>query len=103
MSVFKQRYPQQIYTYNYDRLVTAPDIEIRALIYWLDWEWSDSYLAPHLNKRAVMTASQAQVRSPISAKSVGGWKRYKQMLKPAYDILVEYQPFAYLIHEYYPA
>jgi len=49
----------------------------------------DSYLTPHLNQRSVSTASSVQVRSPINSKSIGGWKNYKDMLKPAIEILTQ--------------
>ena len=47
--------------------------EIKALIKWLNWEWNNSYLSPHLNKRSVSTASNVQVRYPINSNSIGGW------------------------------
>ena len=41
------------------------------------------------NPRSVSTASNVQVRSPINSKSIGGWKNYKDMLKPAIEILTQ--------------
>ena len=49
----------------------------------------DSFLTPHLNPRSVSTRSNIEVRSPINSKSVGGWKNYKEMLKPAIEILTQ--------------
>ena len=66
-----------------------PNKEIKSLINWLGWEWNESYLSPHLNDRAVYTASDIQVRSPINSKSVGGWKNYKEMLRPAMEIITK--------------
>ena len=43
--------------------------------------------SPHLNDRAVYTASDIQVRSPINSKSIGLWKNYKDMLKPSIEML----------------
>ena len=63
------------------------DEEIKSLINWLGWEWNESYLSPHLNKRAVYTASDIQVRSPINSKSIRGWKNYKDMLQPSIEML----------------
>tara|TARA_B100000945_G_scaffold192122_1_gene154330 strand:+ start:535 stop:675 length:141 start_codon:yes stop_codon:yes gene_type:complete len=37
----------------------------------------------------VFTASNVQVRSPINSNSIGGWKNYKEMLKPAIEILTQ--------------
>jgi len=89
MTKYKNRFPSKIYDLNYDSLVTNPNQEIKSLIKWLDWEWNDSYLSPHLNTRSVSTASNIQVRSPINSKSIGGWKNYKEMLKPAIEIITQ--------------
>ena len=89
MSKYKDRFRSNIYDINYDLLVSDPKKEIKSLISWLGWKWDDSYLFPHLNKRPVSTASSVQVRSPINSKSKGGWKNYKDMLKPSLDMLIE--------------
>ena len=87
MNVYKDRFRENIYDLNYDFLVKNPQKEIKSLINWLGWEWNKSYLSPHLNKRAVFTASDIQVRSPINSKSIGGWKKYENMLKPSIELL----------------
>ena len=78
-------------------LVSNPNKEIKSLISWLDWQWEDSYLSPHLNKRSVLTASSVEVRSPINSKSIGGWKNYKDMLKPAIEILTKTNKYKNII------
>ena len=53
---------------------------------------------PHLSKRSVFTASDVQIRSKINSKSIGGWKNYKEMLKPAMEIITkidEYKDLKY--------
>ena len=87
MENYKTQFRKQIYDLNYDNLVTNPSEEIKSLISWLDWDWNKTYLSPHLNKRKVLTRSNVQVRTPINSKSVGGWKNYKEMLKPAMKII----------------
>ncbi len=89
MTEYKNRFRSKIYDLNYDTLVRNHKQEIKSLISWLDWKWDDSYLSPHLNPRSVSTASNVQVRSPINSKSIGGWKNYKDMLKPAIEILTQ--------------
>ena len=89
MTEYKNRFNSKIYDFNYDSLVTNPKNEIKSLISWLGWEWDDSYLTPHLNPRSVSTASSVQVRSPINSNSIGGWKNYTEMLKPAIEILTK--------------
>ncbi|WP_413678886.1 tetratricopeptide repeat-containing sulfotransferase family protein [Prochlorococcus sp. MIT 0916] len=89
MTEYKNRFRSKIYDLNYDLLVSDPNQEIKSLISWLGWEWDNKYLSPHLNPRSVSTASSVQVRSPINSKSIGGWKNYKDMLKPAMEILTQ--------------
>ncbi len=88
MKTYKKKYRSQIYDLNYDKLVGNPLKEIKSLIIWLGWEWNDLYLSPHLNKRKILTRSNVEVRSPINTKSLGGWKNYKEMLKPCIEILI---------------
>ena len=89
MTEYKNRLRSKIYDLNYDSLVSNPNKEIKSLISWLGWEWDDAYLSPHLNRRSIFTASTVQVRSPINSKSIGGWKNYKDMLKPAIEIITQ--------------
>ena len=89
MKEYKKRFPENIYDLNYDLLVKNPDKEIKSLINWLGWKWNKAYLKPHLSKRSVFTASDVQIRSKINSKSIGGWKNYKEMLKPAIEIITK--------------
>ena len=59
---------------------------------------------PHLNRPSVRAGgnSSVEVRSPINSKSIGGWKNYKIMLKPAIEILTKtnrYQGLTFLNHQ----
>ena len=89
MQTYKKEFKNHIYSLNYDELVTHPSKEIKSLILWLGWNWNDLYLSPHLNNRKVSTRSNVQVRSPINTKSLGGWKNYKEMLRPAMEIITK--------------
>ena len=89
MTQYKKRFRSKIYDLNYDLLVSNPTREIKSLITWLGWKWDDKYYSPHLNQRSVTTASTVQVRSPINTKSLGGWKNYKDMLRPAMEIITQ--------------
>ncbi len=97
MKDYKNRFRSKIYDLNYDILVSNPNQEIKSLISWLGWKWEHLYLSPHLNPRSVSTASNVQVRSPINSKSIGGWKNYKEMLKPAIEILSQNDRYQDLI------
>jgi len=87
MKIYKKEFKNHIYALNYDELVTHPSKEIKSLIGWLGWKWDDLYLSPHLNNRKISTRSNVQVRSPINTKSLGGWQNYKEMLRPAMEII----------------
>ena len=89
MSIYKNKFQSKIYNLNYDLLVSNPDKEIKSLISWLGWNWQDLYLSPHQNTRAIATRSSVEVRSPINSKSIGGWQNYKELLKPAMEILIQ--------------
>ena len=89
MKIYKKEFKNHIYELNYDKLVTHPSEEIKSLILWLGWKWNDLYLSPHLNNRKVSTRSNVEVRSPINTKSLGGWKNYKEMLRPAMEIITQ--------------
>ncbi len=97
MTEYKNRFGSKIYDLNYDKLVSNPNQEIKLLISWLGWKWEDKYLSPHLNARSVTTASNVQVRSPINTKSLGGWKNYKEMLRPAIEILTKTDKYKKLL------
>ena len=79
----------EIYFLNYDKLVQKPNIEIKKLIEWLNWEWDERYLNPESNEQAFYTASIVEVRSAINSKSLGGWKNYENLLKPAQEFFKE--------------
>ena len=89
MGIYKKEFKNHIYSLNYDKLVAHPSEEIKSLILWLGWDWHDLYLSPHLNNRRISTRSNVQVRSPINKKSLGGWKNYREMLKPAMEIIIQ--------------
>ena len=88
MKLYSKSCKNILFTYNYDELVVSPSKQIKKIIDWLGWKWSDEYLSPHKNKRQVFTASSEQVRNPISKSSLEGWKNYKDLLKPACDLIL---------------
>ena len=89
MNKYKKRFRSNIHNLNYDLLVTDPVQEIKSLISWLGWEWNESFLSPHCSKRSVLTRSNIEVRAPINSKSIGGWQNYKEMLKPAMEVMTQ--------------
>jgi hypothetical protein len=87
MKLYSKTYSNNLFVYNYDELVTNPSVQIRKIIDWLGWDWSEKYLSPHKSKRSVFTASSEQVRNPIHNKSLGGWEKYRDLLEPAFPYI----------------
>jgi tetratricopeptide (TPR) repeat protein len=87
MKLYARTYRNNLFIYNYDELVINPTVQIRKIIDWLGWDWSEIYLSPHKSKRSVFTASSEQVRNPIHFKSLRGWKKYEDLLKPAIELI----------------
>ncbi len=87
MKSYSATYRKNLFVYNYDDVVLNPTYEIKKIIDWLGWEWSEEYTSPHKNKRSVFTASSEQVRNPIHSNSLGGWKKYVDLLEPALEII----------------
>ena len=85
---YKEIYNLQIYSQSYENLVSEPEKEIKNLINWLDWEWDKKYLSPHLSGRSISTYSSVQVRKKINTNSIGSWRNYEELLKPAKKILM---------------
>ena len=84
MKLYSETYRNNLFFYNYDELVMNPKVQIRKIIDWLGWDWSEKYLSPHKSKRSVFTASSEQVRNPIHTKSLHGWEKYRDLLEPAF-------------------
>ncbi len=89
MNRFKSTYKNHIFTIDYDLFTIEPEKELRPLINWLGLEWNERYLHPERCNRLINTASAIQARQPITNKSVGGRRYYRELLKPAEEALEE--------------
>ena len=87
MKIYSETYSNNLFVYSYDDLVINPSLQIRRIIDWLGWDWSEKYLAPHKSKRSVFTASSEQVRNPIHSNSLRGWENYRDLIEPAFPFL----------------
>ncbi len=76
-----------IHTVDYDLLVQDPEPHIRHLLDFLGLDFVPECLAPHRVERNVRTASVWQARQPISAGSVGRWRRYEKQMEPFFRAL----------------
>ena len=78
-----------IHTIQYDQLVVSPELHIRNLIDWLDWDWSNDYLAPEKKAMPSSTASFVQIRRPINDRSLGVWRHYADLLEAPRKLLID--------------
>jgi hypothetical protein len=71
----------------YEDVVADLDAQARRMLEHCGLPWDDACLAFHQTKRAVCTASAAQVRAPIYETSVGRWRPYQRSLQPLLQAL----------------
>jgi tetratricopeptide (TPR) repeat protein len=80
-------YPEQFKIVSYDAFVQNPEVLAKDIMAFCDIEYTSDILDITKNTAAVATASSVQVRSPINTKSLGGWKKYKEHLQPAFNYI----------------
>lgn len=88
MSWWEKVLPLPIYTLDYEKLVAAPERELRALIRALHLEWEPALLdLPAGKDNDIATASQWQARQPVYARSVGRARHYEPWIAPLREAL----------------
>ena len=81
--------PGYVIDVDYEDLVEAPEQTLRSLLKRLDLEWDPRCLEFQSADGPVATASAAQVREPVHARSVGLWRRHLDGMAPFIDTLRE--------------
>lgn len=71
-----------VFDLDYESLVAAPELHIRALLQFLDLPFDERCLSFHSTGRTVMTPSRDQVNKPINTQAVARWRRYERHLGP---------------------
>lgn len=72
--------PGQILDLRYEDLVRDLPATGRKMAAFCDLDWHDAMAAPHENTGQVLTLSANQIRQPVHARSVGGWRPYEAAL-----------------------
>ncbi len=67
----------KIYHLSYEKLTEDLRGSTQSLMRYLGFEWQEDMLKPHLNTRAVRTASSLQVKKPIYRGSSEAWRKYE--------------------------
>ena len=89
MQFFRDSLSHNIYELDYEALVINKETETRNLIQYLNLDWEESCLSPHKNSRAVMTASNLQVREKIYQGSSKNWQKFQPFLNGILDNIVK--------------
>ena len=87
MSHWQALFPGEILTVQYEDLVTDQEAVSRQLVDYIGLDWDENCLDFHNNERAVMTASNIQVRQPMYKDSINRWQRYEKHLQPLIEML----------------
>lgn len=82
-------FPGEIHEVNYETMVQDQEGETRKLLGFCELPWDDRCLRFYETKRAVQTASHAQVRKPLYKDSLAKWKKYEKYLEPLVNALRE--------------
>ena len=80
MNFWHERFPNNIYDLDYEKLVVDQEKETRDLINYMELDWEDACLESEKNKRIVKTASNIQVRQKIYQKSSLQWQNFENHL-----------------------
>ena len=82
MSFWREKFPNRIYDLCYEGLTENQEEETRELLKFCSLEWEKQCLDFHKTKRAVGTASAAQVRQKMYTGSSEAWRKYENYLQP---------------------
>ncbi len=87
MAHWSQLFGDRIYEANYERMVEDSESEIKRLLSYCKLEEEAACFKFYQNKRAVRTASVAQVRQPIYKKALKASDPYSRYLEPLKEAL----------------
>lgn len=82
MAHWRQVAPGAVIDLDYESLAVEPETTARQLLASCGLDWDPACLLFHARQDAVATASAAQVREPIHARSIGLWRNYAHELEP---------------------
>lgn len=77
--------PDRILAVDYADLARDPTAIIPKIVAHCGLMWEPQQLHPHQHRRAVTTASVAQVRAPIGTQAIGAAEPYRRHLQPFID------------------
>jgi len=97
MNHWETVYPMQIYQLSYEKLVSDTENEIKQLLYYCQIKFEKQCLTFYESDRVVLTPSVSQVRQPITARSIGSWKKYQPYITQFLPAFTELEDKANLL------
>ena len=82
MAHWQQHAPGYVLEVDYEQLARDPAGEAERILAFCGLGWEPGCTDLGSNRRAVNTASSAQVREPIHQRGIGAWRRYEAQLQP---------------------
>lgn len=82
MAHWRTTLPDFVLDVSYEALTENPAQEAQRIFAFCGLDWQPHFLEHSNNRRAVNTASSAQVREPIHRRNIEAWKRYAAFLTP---------------------
>lgn len=82
MRHWEKEFPGQFLTIRYDDLVSDLETTSKKMAEFAGLDWTEAMMSPERNKASVRTASVVQVREGVHKKSIGGWHRMEEALRP---------------------
>ena len=87
MGFWNNLFKNKIYNIDYEDLINDQKKQTEDLLNYCGLDWDENCMAFYKNKKTVVTASLAQVRSPIYKSSIEKWKNYSKELNGLLNIL----------------
>jgi tetratricopeptide (TPR) repeat protein len=82
MGHWRQVVQNRMIEVQYEQLVADPEAGARRILDFCGLGWDDRCLKFYETERAVLTASNWQVRQPVYTSSIGRWRYYRDYLDP---------------------
>lgn len=87
MAHWRQCLPDRLLELRYADLVRDPAAGARRVLDFLGARWDDDVVRIDARPGGIATASSVQLREPVHARNVDGWRRYADQLGPLRDAL----------------
>ncbi|MGH8182497.1 MAG: sulfotransferase [Rhodanobacteraceae bacterium] len=87
MQFWREAFPGAVLDVHYAELVQDPASVLRRVFDFCGLPWEAGCEDPSRNMAPVTTLSSAQVREPLHARGLGGWRRYAAQLEPLRQLL----------------